>query len=114
MLIEIRELEAHPVDFDETIEPGAIDFGPDVRLIADLKSAGRALANLGFASFSLFQSEQRNCACPQNFGIGCRFVPNIGNDGGETLLGVGFIFLAFRFLKSIESLEKLRIVVRLV
>jgi len=42
LLIEIRELEAHPVDFDEKIEPGAIDFGPDVRLIADLKSAGRA------------------------------------------------------------------------
>jgi uncharacterized protein len=42
LLIEVRELEAHPVDFDEELEPGAIDFGPDVRQIADLKSAGRA------------------------------------------------------------------------
>ena len=42
LLIEIRELAAHPVDFDEEIEPGAIDFGPDVRLTADLKASGRA------------------------------------------------------------------------
>lgn len=42
LLIAIRELEAHPVDFDEDIAPGGIDFGPDVRLTADLKAAGRA------------------------------------------------------------------------
>src|ERR1700688_5107816 len=42
MLIEVHELEAHPVDFDEEIEPGAIDFGPDVRQSTDLKAAGRA------------------------------------------------------------------------
>ena len=27
MLIEIRELEVHAVDFDEQIAPGVIDFG---------------------------------------------------------------------------------------
>ena len=42
LLIEIRELEAHPVDFDEKIRAGAIDFGSEVRQIADLKSSGRA------------------------------------------------------------------------
>jgi uncharacterized protein len=42
MLIEVRELEAHPVDFDEEIGPGAIDFGPDVRQRTDLKAVGRA------------------------------------------------------------------------
>ena len=42
MLIEIRELEVHPVDFDEHLAPGVIDFGPDVRQEADLASAGRA------------------------------------------------------------------------
>ena len=42
MLIEVHELEAHPVDFDEEIEPGVIDFGPDVRQTTDLKAAGRA------------------------------------------------------------------------
>lgn len=42
MLIEVHELEAHPVDFDEEIEPGVIDFGPDVRQSTDLKAAGRA------------------------------------------------------------------------
>ena len=42
MLIEIRELEVHPVDFDEHLAPGVIDFGPDVRQEAELASAGRA------------------------------------------------------------------------
>lgn len=42
MRIEIRELEAHAVDFDECIGPGVIDFAPDVRQTADIKAAGRA------------------------------------------------------------------------
>jgi uncharacterized protein len=42
MLIEIRELEAHAVDFDERIPPGTIDFGSDIRQNGDLNSAGRA------------------------------------------------------------------------
>lgn len=42
MLIEVRELEVHPVDFDERIGPGVIDFGPDIRQSGDITSAGRA------------------------------------------------------------------------
>ena len=42
MLIEIRELERHAVDFDEQIAPGVIDFGPEVRLTGKLASKGRA------------------------------------------------------------------------
>ncbi len=42
MLIEIRELEAHAVDFDERVGPGVIDFGPDIRQSGDVESAGRA------------------------------------------------------------------------
>lgn len=42
MLIEIRELEAHAVDFEEQISPGVIDFGPGIRQKGDLRSAGRA------------------------------------------------------------------------
>jgi len=42
MLIEIRELEVHAVDFDEHIASGAIDFGPDVRQSGELAAAGRA------------------------------------------------------------------------
>ena len=42
MLIEIRELERHPVDFDEHIVPGVIDFGPEVRQTGKLASRGRA------------------------------------------------------------------------
>jgi uncharacterized protein len=41
MLIEIRELETHPVDFKEQIGPGVIDFVPDVRQTSDLRAAGR-------------------------------------------------------------------------
>jgi uncharacterized protein len=41
MLFEIRELQIHPIDFDEHFAPGAIDFGPDFRQEGDLASAGR-------------------------------------------------------------------------
>jgi len=41
MLFEIRELEAHAIDFDEHSAPGAIDFGRDIRQSADLNSSGR-------------------------------------------------------------------------
>jgi uncharacterized protein len=42
MLIEIRELEVHAVDFDERIAPGIIDFGSEVTQKTLLTSAGRA------------------------------------------------------------------------
>lgn len=42
MLFEIRELQVHPVDFDEHIAPGAIELGADIRLEGDLDSRGRA------------------------------------------------------------------------
>ena len=42
MLIEIRELEVHAVDFDERLAPGVIDFGPDFKQRGDLSSSGRA------------------------------------------------------------------------
>jgi len=42
MLIEIRELEAHAVDFEEQIAPGVIDFGSDIRQTGQLASEGRA------------------------------------------------------------------------
>lgn len=42
MLIEIRELEAHAVDFEECLAPGVIDFGQDIHQSRDLKSSGRA------------------------------------------------------------------------
>jgi uncharacterized protein len=42
MLIEIRELEAHPMDFDEELPPESIDLGPDWRQTGPLKSSGRA------------------------------------------------------------------------
>ncbi len=42
MFIEIQELERHPVDFQEDFQPGAIDFGPDVRQSGALHTSGRA------------------------------------------------------------------------
>jgi uncharacterized protein len=42
MLIEIRELAVHPVDFQERIGPGVIDFIPEVRQSGDIKTSGRA------------------------------------------------------------------------
>jgi len=42
MLIEIQELELHPVDFREEFSPGVIDLGEEVRQRAPLRTAGRA------------------------------------------------------------------------
>ncbi|MBV9339465.1 MAG: DUF177 domain-containing protein [Acidobacteria bacterium] len=42
MLIEIRELEDHALEFEEQIAPGVIDFGREVRQTAHLASSGRA------------------------------------------------------------------------
>jgi uncharacterized protein len=42
MLIEIRDLEFHPVDFHEEFPPGAIDFGPELRQLSLMRAAGRA------------------------------------------------------------------------
>jgi uncharacterized protein len=42
MLIEIKELELHPVDFREEFSPGAIDLGEDVRQQTVLRSEGHA------------------------------------------------------------------------
>src|SRR6185369_7587849 len=42
MLIAIRELEAHPVDFKEDLPPESVDLAPDWRQIGPLHSTGRA------------------------------------------------------------------------
>ncbi len=42
MLIEIQELELHPIDFAEEYLPGVLDLGPDLLQKAPLKAAGRA------------------------------------------------------------------------
>jgi uncharacterized protein len=42
MLIEIQELEQHPIDFQEEFVPGQIDFGPDLQQTDGLLASGRA------------------------------------------------------------------------
>lgn len=42
MLIEIRELELHPIDFAEEYLPGVLDLGPGLHQSAPLQAAGRA------------------------------------------------------------------------
>jgi uncharacterized protein len=42
MLIAIRELELHPIDFDEEFSPGVIDLGADIRQRTPLKTDARA------------------------------------------------------------------------
>jgi uncharacterized protein len=42
MLIELAELELHPVDFQEEFPPDAIDLGEDLRQLTLLKTSGRA------------------------------------------------------------------------
>ena len=42
MLIELEDLEIHPVDFREEYSPGVIDLGDEVRQRSPLLTAGRA------------------------------------------------------------------------
>ena len=42
MLIDIHELEISPLEFDETLQPGAIDLGDDIRQPGPLVARGRA------------------------------------------------------------------------
>lgn len=42
MLIEIKELELHPVEFREEFGPGVIDLGEDVRQRTPVETEGRA------------------------------------------------------------------------
>jgi uncharacterized protein len=42
MLIEIKELELHPIDFQEEYRPGELDLGPDLQQKTTLHAAGRA------------------------------------------------------------------------
>ncbi|MBZ5719799.1 MAG: DUF177 domain-containing protein [Acidobacteriia bacterium] len=42
MFIEIKELQLHPVEFQEEYGPGVIDFGPDFRQLTPLHATGRA------------------------------------------------------------------------
>ncbi len=42
MFIEIKELELHPIDFEEEFRSGVIDFGTDLRQRSPLRTSGRA------------------------------------------------------------------------
>jgi uncharacterized protein len=42
MLIELAELELHPIDFKEEFPPNAIDLGIDARQVKPLRTQGRA------------------------------------------------------------------------
>ena len=42
MLIEIKDLELHPIDFEEEFRPGELDLGPDLQQKTALHAAGRA------------------------------------------------------------------------
>jgi uncharacterized protein len=42
MFLDIKDLEIRPLDFEEEIQPGAIDLGEEVRQRTALKTTGRA------------------------------------------------------------------------
>ena len=42
MFLDIKELELHPIDFKEELQPDVIDLGGEVRQRSALKTAGRA------------------------------------------------------------------------
>jgi uncharacterized protein len=42
MFLDIKELEVHPLEFTEEVQPGVIDLGNEVRQRTPLKTSGRA------------------------------------------------------------------------
>jgi uncharacterized protein len=42
MFFEIRDLELHPIEFEEKFPPSSVDLGPDYRQISAVESSGRA------------------------------------------------------------------------
>jgi uncharacterized protein len=42
MFLDIKDLELHPIDFQEEFQPGAIELGEDMRQRTPLKASGRA------------------------------------------------------------------------
>jgi len=42
MFLDIKDLELHPLDFEEEFQPGAIDLGEEVRQRTPVKASGRA------------------------------------------------------------------------
>lgn len=42
MFLDIKELELHPIDFDEEFQPDVIDLGGEARQRTPLKTSGRA------------------------------------------------------------------------
>jgi uncharacterized protein len=42
MFLDIKELELHPLDFEEEFQPDVIDFGGEARQLTPLKTAGHA------------------------------------------------------------------------
>jgi uncharacterized protein len=42
MFLDIKELELHPVDFTEELQPDVLDLGEDIRQRTPLKASGRA------------------------------------------------------------------------
>jgi len=42
MFIKVKDIELRNLEFDESISPGIIDLGPDVKQTAPLQAAGRA------------------------------------------------------------------------
>src|SRR5712675_1323491 len=42
MFLDIKELELHPVDFAEELQPDVLDLGEDIRQRTPLKASGRA------------------------------------------------------------------------
>jgi uncharacterized protein len=42
MFLDIKDLERHPLDFEEEFLPGVIDLGPDARQRTPLKASGHA------------------------------------------------------------------------
>ena len=42
MFLDIKELEVHPLEFEEEVQPGVIDLGNEVRQRSPLKTRGRA------------------------------------------------------------------------
>jgi len=72
MFIEIRELERHPIEFEEGFAPGAIDFGPDFVQQGELGAKGTAqLVEEHHGKHKIIQDIRLNGQLKAKFELAC-------------------------------------------
>src|SRR5467141_1280431 len=82
MFLDIRELEAHPVDFTEELQPDVLDLGEGIRQRTPLKANGRAeLVEEHHGKHKIIKDIRLRGRIAANFELSCaRCLEPVGQD----------------------------------